>query len=168
MTVRRTVPVSVSPSPSGFQTSSFCTASGQSVSTRSEEPPHHPLSILVAEDEPISRLFLSRVLAKLGHVVRTAKDGKEVLEILQDKDAFDVLLTDIKMPQIDGIELSKILRSSEKYRHRNTLSIIAMTAFAMPGDKELFLKAGMDDYLPKPIDGRLLEIILKQVSGNPQ
>ena len=87
---------------------------------------------------------------------------------MQDNESFDVLLTDIKMPQIDGVELSRILRSSEKFSHRNGLSIIAMTAFARPGDKDVFLKAGMDDYLPKPIDGRLLEIILEQVSGKSQ
>jgi len=155
---------SVSPS-RGVQNNSPGTAGTKSVSTRSGEPPRRALSILIAEDEPVSRLFLSRVLAKLGHEVRSAKNGKEVLEILQDNESFDVLLTDIKMPQIDGVELSRILRSSEKYHHCNGLSIIAMTAFAMPGDRDIFLKAGMDDYLPKPIDGRLLEIILEHVSG---
>ncbi|SHO42805.1 response regulator [Desulfopila aestuarii] len=157
----------VSPS-HGVQKNSPGTASGKTVSTRSEEPPRRSLSILIAEDEPISRLFLSRVLAKLGHEVRSAKNGQEVLTILQDNESFDVLLTDIKMPQIDGVELSRILRSSEKYSHRNGLSIIAMTAFARPGDKDVFLKAGMDVYLPKPIDGRLLEIILEKVSGKSQ
>jgi len=167
MTQSRKLPNSVSP-PHGVQKSSPGTAGGQSVGTRSEEPPRHSLSILIAEDEPISRLFLSRVLAKLGHEVRSAKNGQEVLEILQDNESFDVLLTDIKMPQLDGVELSRILRSNEKYRHRNGLSIIAMTAFATTGDRDNFLKAGMDDYLPKPIDGRLLEIMLEQVSGKSQ
>lgn len=167
MTESHIVLNSASP-PHGVQKYSPATASGKSVSTRRENPPRHPLSILIAEDEPISRLFLSRVLAKLGHDVRSAKNGHEVLEILQDNESFDVLLTDIKMPQIDGVELSRILRSSEKYRHRTGLSIIAMTAFAMPGDKDIFLQAGMDDYLPKPIDGRLLEIVLEQVTGKDQ
>lgn len=141
---------------------------GKAVSLRSEEPPRNSLSILIAEDEPISRLFLSRVLAKLGHEVKSAKDGQEVLDILNENEQFDILFTDIKMPQLDGIELSRILRTNNQYRHHSGLSIIAMTASATPSEKESFLKAGMDDYLPKPIDGKLLEIILGKMSGRSQ
>jgi len=138
------------------------------VTTGNEDTPRKSLSILVAEDETVSRLLLSRMLMKEGHEVTSAKDGREALEILKNNDAFDVLLTDIRMPQIDGLEVSRILRSGKQFRHRAGLPIIAMTAFSKQDDKNMYLKAGMDDYLPKPIDGRLLKIILGQVAGKLQ
>lgn len=141
---------------------------GNGVTTGNEDTPRNALSILVAEDETVSRLFLSRILMKLGHEVTSAKNGREVLEILQHNDTFDVLLTDIRMPQLDGIEVSRILRSSKQFRHRLGLPIIAMTALRKQDDKNMYLKAGMDDYLPKPIDGRLLKIILDQVARKLQ
>lgn len=152
----------------GFQQSSATTASGTTVATRKAEPPHTPLSILIAEDEAISRLFLSRVLTKLGHKVRSARNGQEVLDILGEHEIFDLLLTDIQMPEIDGVELTRILRSSLRFSHRLELPIIAMSAYAMPGDRETFLQAGMDEYLPKPLDSKLLEIMLEQFSGKYQ
>lgn len=143
-------------------------ARGKTVGTKKAEPSRTQLNVLVAEDENISRLFLSRVLAQFGHQVKSVKNGREVLEILKDQEKFDVLLTDIQMPLLNGVELAQILRSDATYRHRAELPIIAMTAYAMPGDRENFLKAGMDDYLPKPIDGKLLKMVLEQLTARPQ
>jgi CheY-like chemotaxis protein len=144
------------------------TASGKRVTAGNEEPSQLSLKILVAEDEPISRLFLTKVLTKMGHEVRSAKSGEEVLEILAGKEKFDALLTDIQMPALNGIELTQRLRSDGSYRSHAQITIIAMTAYAISGDREKFLRAGMDDYLPKPIDPKLLTIILEQVISKPQ
>lgn len=122
------------------------------------------LKILVAEDDNISRLFISKVLDKFGHHVKAVKNGREVLQTLHGEDTFDVLLTDIQMPEIDGVELTKILRSDKKYQNNAHLPIIAMTAYAMTGDREKFLRAGIDEYLPKPIDGKLLSIMLEHIA----
>ena len=148
--------------------STIHTASGKRVRAGSEEPAQPSLKILVAEDEPISRLFLSKVLAKMGHEVKSVKSGKEVLEILAGKEKFDALLTDIQMPSLDGVELTQVIRSDGIYRPHAQLPIIAMTAYAISGDREKFLRAGMDDYLPKPIDPKLLAVILEQVIPKPQ
>lgn len=136
--------------------------------TISEDSVQPPLRILVAEDESISRMFISKVLMKFGHEVRSVKNGQEVLEILAENEKFDVLLTDIQMPLLNGVELTHIIRSDTKYRHQAGIPIIAMTAYAISGDREEFLKAGMDDYLPKPIDAKLLAIMIEQVMPKPQ
>lgn len=141
---------------------------GNFLKTKSEEPSPVSLKILVAEDESISRMFISKVLAKFGHEVKSVKNGREVLELLAQKETFDVLLTDIQMPLLDGVELTNILRSDKEFLPLAQFPIIAMTAYAMSGDREKFLKAGMDHYLPKPIDPKLLAIILEQVIAKPQ
>ncbi len=142
-------------------------AKGSSLTTKTEDSPPLSLKILVAEDEPISRLFIAKVLTKLGHDVKSVKNGKEVLDLLAQKESFDALFTDIQMPELDGMELANILRSDRTYQAIAQFPIIAMTAYAMSGDRETFLKAGMDDYLPKPIDPKLLEIILEQIGAKP-
>lgn len=140
----------------------------KTVTTGNDEPPDNSLTILVAEDESVCRLFLSSILAKLGHEVRSAKNGREVLELLLGREKFDLLLTDIHMPQLDGVSLAGILRSDRRYRRHAGLPIIAMTAYTGPEARERFLQAGMDDYLPKPIDGRLLEILLARLTAQAQ
>lgn len=143
-------------------------ARGKTVATGNEEQDRPSLAILIAEDESISRLFLARFLATLGHRVATAKNGQEVLTLLESSEPFDLLLTDIQMPLVDGVELVRILRNDQRYRHRHTLSVIAMSAYGTPGDHEAYLHAGMDEYLAKPIDGRLLKVMLAQITGQPQ
>lgn len=146
------------------------TARGKSKSAKtiSEEPVQPPLRILVAEDESISRMFISTVLTKFGHEVKSVKNGQEVLDIMAENEKFDILLTDIQMPLLNGVELTHIIRSDTNYRHQAAIPIIAMTAYAISGDREEFLKAGMDDYLPKPIDAKLLAIIIEQVIPKSQ
>ncbi|WP_136809302.1 response regulator [Desulfosediminicola flagellatus] len=139
-------------------------ARGKSTKIDDKDSTQQTLKILVAEDDNISRLFLSRVLSKFGHSVTSVKSGKEVLKALQTADVFDVLLTDIQMPEIDGMELTQIVRSDSRYRAHACLPIIAMTAYTSTGDREKYLTAGMDEYLPKPIDGKLLAIMLENFS----
>lgn len=122
----------------------------------------------MAEDDNISRLLISNILEKAGHAVFMARDGKEVLRILQEENSFDVILTDIQMPKLDGVELTRILRSDHLYRSHAHLPVIAMTAYGMKGDRERFLRAGIDEYLPKPIDPKLLAIMLDQLTDKIQ
>ncbi len=109
------------------------------------------LNILLAEDNKINQRFISRILEKGGHTVVIAENGKEVLELLSAA-VFDVVLMDIQMPEMDGIETTRIIRSSSESGGTPHVPIIALTAYAMKGDRERLLAAGMDDYISKPVD----------------
>lgn len=109
-----------------------------------------PLRVLLAEDDRVSGLVVKRFLRKLGHKPLTASNGREALELLRSE-RFDAVLMDIQMPLLNGLELTRLIR--EGHAGENTTThIIALTAHAMHGDRETFLKAGMDDYLAKPVD----------------
>jgi PAS domain S-box-containing protein len=105
--------------------------------------------ILLAEDNPVNERLARRLLEKRGHVVVVAANGREALARL-DEGSFDVVLMDVQMPQMDGLEATAAIRARERVSGRH-LPIIAMTAHAMKGDREKCLSAGMDDYLPKPV-----------------
>jgi two-component system, sensor histidine kinase and response regulator len=107
------------------------------------------MRILVAEDNPVNQMLASRILEKLGHKVSLANDGREALEKCQAED-FDLILMDVQMPRMDGLEATKSIRLAEKSTGKH-VPIIAMTAHAMKGDKERCIEAGMDEYLSKPI-----------------
>ena len=110
--------------------------------------------ILVAEDDDNVRAFVTRALAHMGHEVTEAEDGGIAAEICAEQNgAFDLLLSDIKMPVMDGIAATRQIRQLETGSARR-LPIIGMTANAMKGDPEKCLSAGMDDYLSKPINLR--------------
>jgi|GEM_PF-3700128 len=126
------------------------------------------LKILIAEDETISRLFISKVLERAGHMVFLARDGKEVLQILLEEGSFDVIITDIQMPELDGVEMTRIIRTDQLYQSHAHLPVIAMTAYGMKSDRERYLEAGIDEYLPKPIDPKLLTIMLNQLTDKVQ
>jgi len=112
----------------------------------------YPLSILIAEDNLINQKLIARILLKLGYQINTANDGIQVLESLK-KHAFNVILMDVQMPEMDGFEATQAIRKmpiDQPY-------IIAMTANAMSQDKDECLQIGMNDYIAKPM--RLAEII---------
>ncbi|KHK01080.1 ATP-binding protein [Desulfovibrio sp. TomC] len=109
------------------------------------------LTALVVEDDTMNRVAASRMLQKVGYSVLEAGNGEQALEILACH-AVDVVLMDIQMPVMDGIEATRRIRTDETGRYDTTVPIIAMTAYAMTGDREKFLDAGMDDYLSKPVD----------------
>lgn len=115
--------------------------------------------ILLVEDEAINRLAMKKMLEKQGASVTCAANGRDALdELLQDD--FDVVLMDIQMPVLDGIETTKQIRSGAVGDSKKDIHIIALTAYAMSGDREAFLEAGMDDYLTKPIEiERLIKIL---------
>jgi PAS domain S-box-containing protein len=109
------------------------------------------LRLLVAEDNAINRELVMRLLQKHGHTVMTVTTGREAVDLL-DKDAAncDIVLMDVEMPDMDGFQATAIIREKEKVSGKH-LPIIAMTAYAMKGDRERCLAAGMDGYMPKPI-----------------
>lgn len=107
------------------------------------------LRILLAEDNAVNRKLACRLLQKKGHTVVTAENGKEALRALS-RQSFDLILMDIQMPEFDGLETTAAIRREEK-RSGTHIPIIAMTAYAMKGDRERFLAAGMDGYIAKPV-----------------
>jgi two-component system, sensor histidine kinase and response regulator len=113
-----------------------------------------PLRILLVEDVEINRLVALNVLRKMGHVVTVAVDGREAVDLHQ-KGVFDLILMDVEMPEMDGVEAVGIIREREKTTGVH-VPILAMTAHALTGDRERFLKAGMDGYIAKPFKSKLL------------
>ena len=104
--------------------------------------------ILIVDDNP-QNLKLARVLlSSEGHAVRTATDAKEALRVLEEFEP-RLILMDIQLPDIDGLELTRMLKADPK--HQGTV-IVALTAYAMKGDEERALAAGCDGYVAKPID----------------
>lgn len=121
-------------------------------STRQEQCGRKPaLRILLAEDDWVSQLAGKRMLEKSGHVVVTACDGEQALETFAEHD-FDLVLMDIQMPIKDGVASTRAIRTTPSFGSKSRVPIIAMTAYAMTGDKEKFLAAGMDGYISKPMN----------------
>jgi PAS domain S-box-containing protein len=111
--------------------------------------PGRPLAILVAEDNPLNRRLLHRMLERHGHAVTLAANGAEAVARVQEKE-FDLILMDIQMPEMDGFEATRRVRETEAGTGRRT-PIVAVTAHAMLGFRERALGAGMDDYISKPV-----------------
>jgi two-component system cell cycle response regulator DivK len=112
--------------------------------------------ILLIEDNEMNRDMLSRRLERKGYEVAVAADGREGVAMATDG-AFDLVLMDMSLPQVDGWEATRQLRAHERTR---STPVIALTAHAMPGDREKAIDAGCDDYDSKPVDfPRLLEKI---------
>jgi PAS domain S-box-containing protein len=109
--------------------------------------------VLLAEDDAVSRVYLKDIMENLGLEVYAVRNGEEVLAALH-KQKFDCVLMDIQMPVLDGVEAARRIRTSQSDFRR--IPIIAITAYAMKGDRQRFLKAGMNDYVPKPVDNDVL------------
>ena len=105
-----------------------------------------PLKILIAEDDEMNQQMSLMLLKRLGYEAESASNGKEVLEIVSEK-KYDVILMDVQMPEMDGLEATRMIRLCLNEQP----IIIAMTANAMDGDREACIKAGMEDYLSKPV-----------------
>ncbi len=115
------------------------------------------LKVLVAEDNEINRLLAMELVKAKGHEVRAVKDGQQALDALK-VESFDLVLMDAQMPFMDGTEATRRIRAGEAGNPR--IPIVALTAYALKGDREKFLAAGMDDYLSKPIDIEELDRVL--------
>jgi len=112
-----------------------------------------PMRILLCDDNAINQKVAARILQQLGYQPGLATNGREALDAL-DRQLYDLVLMDVMMPEMDGLETTRIIRERQKSGTANYTSrivVIALTAHAMQGDREKCLAAGMDDYLPKPI-----------------
>ncbi len=123
------------------------------------------LKILLAEDNAVNQMLAVRLLEKRGHTVTVADTGIKALELYEEH-AFDVVLMDVQMPEMDGLEATRRIRGVEKSTGRHT-PIIAMTAHAMVGDIERCLQSGMDEYISKPLQTKILFDVLERVFTPP-
>lgn len=119
------------------------------------------ISILLVEDNLINQLVATTLLTKEGYQVEKAGNGQEAV-VICEKQTFDLILMDYQMPVMDGLEATRRIREYEEKTGSKHTPIIAMTANAMKGDKEICLEVGMDDYIAKPIDSVMLFETLKK------
>ncbi|MFH1118112.1 MAG: response regulator [Pseudomonadota bacterium] len=124
------------------------------------EKPHLPtitgLHILLAEDNPVNQKMTTLMLSRMGHDADLAEDGERVVQMAR-RGGYDLILMDMHLPKLDGLEAARILRAEGL-----AVPVIAVTASAMKGDRELCLEAGMDDYISKPVSRKTVaEIIVK-------
>lgn len=124
-----------------------------------------PLEVLLAEDSVINQKLAIGLLERWGHHVTVATDGKEAVRAVQEKPKIDVILMDVQMPEMDGLDATRAIRAWESEHRQPRHVIIAMTAHALQGDRERCLEAGMDDYLTKPIRSDDLFRVLEQVAA---
>lgn len=115
--------------------------------------------VLLVEDNEVNQLLMQKILGKMGIHTQLAQNGKEAIEVISRK-AFDLIFLDLQMPVMDGYETISKIRNEQKL----TTPVIAMTAYAMPGEKEKCINSGMDDYMAKPVDfNTLMEILIKYI-----
>jgi signal transduction histidine kinase/ligand-binding sensor domain-containing protein/ActR/RegA family two-component response regulator len=129
-----------------------------------------PLRILLAEDNLVNQRVALRMLQKMGHHVSLAGNGREALEAAQ-RESFDLVLMDCQMPEMDGFEATTAIREFEaQFRQvqegRTHVPVVALTAHAIGGYRDLCLSAGMDDYIAKPIDAAALAKVIDKYSGD--
>jgi len=115
--------------------------------------------ILVVEDNDRNRRLLKILLKSRGYEVIEAVTGEAAMKYLRDHKT-DLILMDIQLPNVDGLELTKNIKSNPKTAH---IPIVAVTAYAMKGDRERILEAGCDGYISKPIDTRRLPILVAEI-----
>ena len=121
------------------------------------------LHVLLAEDNVVNQRLAASVLERRGHRVTIAANGREALAAL-GRQAFDLVLMDVQMPEMGGLEAAVAIRERERGTSRH-VPIVAMTAHAMKGDRERCLAAGMDEYLTKPLDSRQLCMTVEHLAG---
>lgn len=118
------------------------------------EPRGRPLRILVAEDNRVNQMVVTRTISRLGHSAILAENGMRAVELFESE-PFDLVLMDVQMPEMDGYTATARLRAIEEKRQTHT-PILAVTAHALQGDRERCLEAGMDGYVSKPLTGKEL------------
>ena len=123
-----------------------------------EGDPGRSLKILVAEDNSVNQKLITRLLEKRGHRVTLASNGVQALAALE-KAPYDLVLMDVQMPGMDGLEATTLLRAREKASGEHQ-AVVAMTALVMKGDRDRCMAAGMDGYLSKPIAPQELDDVL--------
>lgn len=117
--------------------------------------------ILIVEDNAQNRLLMVDILVAHGYEVLEARDGEEGIASAR-RDRPDLILLDMQMPVMDGLQAARILKADPQ---TSAIKILAVTSFAMKGDRERILAAGVDEYMAKPIDTRQLPIIVRRLLG---
>ncbi|MDA8621288.1 response regulator [Psychrosphaera sp.] len=136
-------------------------------------PPEVLLNILVAEDNPINSRLVHDILTYRGHQSTLVFNGRQAVEQFKGSD-YDVILMDVQMPEMDGLEATKLIRQFEVGKGRTPIKIIGLTAHALSGDRQICIDAGMDNYLTKPVDSKHLLLTIesyfasKEKSVNPK
>lgn len=139
---------------------------------KTPDPPSAPsaptasLDVLLVEDNPVNQKVALRILKRLGHTVDLAGDGARAVAAFAEKQ-FDIVLMDCQMPELDGYEATRAIRRLEVERGLAPTPVVALTAHALEGEREKCLAAGMDDFLPKPIDATALANMLERWCGKP-
>src|ERR1017187_425216 len=163
--------ISLESEPGRGSTFSFAMAA-PAVAGPSEEQPDAPeapaesMKILVAEDHKVNQYLIVNLLRKLGHNPTVVENGVEALSAL-DRDTFDVVLMDIQMPEMDGLEAVRRIRLAEGRLGRHP-PVVALTARAMAGDRELILAAGMDEDLAMPIEVGVPAAVRSHIPGKTE
>jgi len=133
---------------------------------QADERPKLPggMKILIAEDNPVNMKLARRLLERVGLEVDSAENGVRALEALERR-RYDLVLMDVQMPEMDGLEATRRIREREKGTSSH-VPVVALTAHSMKGDRERFLAGGMDDYLSKPLDaGQLYQVLSKHLAS---
>ncbi|HDQ41610.1 MAG TPA: response regulator [Desulfonatronum sp.] len=125
------------------------------------------LRILLAEDEPVNQFTTVELLKKEGHFIKAVENGRLALEALS-RDSFDLVLMDISMPEMDGLEAAQAIRSGQISHVDPDIPIIALTAMVMPADSQRCMAAGMNAHVSKPVETRKLQEIMDQVLSRRQ
>jgi two-component system, sensor histidine kinase and response regulator len=120
-----------------------------------------PLGILIVDDNPINLQVASAIVEGMGHRPTMAAGGREAIDAL-GRNPFDLVLMDVQMPEVDGFQATATVRSGRVPGVDRATPIVALTAYAMKGDRERCLKAGMDDYLSKPLDANALAAVIEE------
>ncbi|MBI4958325.1 MAG: MASE1 domain-containing protein [Desulfovibrio sp.] len=148
---------------------SFCITFGMNKGPDSKPAPAAAVAvhsrtyrILLAEDDLVTQRTVKRLLEKSGHAVAVATDGREALGLLAGG-PFDLVLMDVQMPIMDGVEATRRIREGEAGPGASGVPVVAMTAYAMAGDKEAFLAAGMNHYIAKPVDIVELRMVIDRL-----
>jgi CheY-like chemotaxis protein len=121
------------------------------------------MHILLVEDNPVNQKLAQRAIEKMGHSITLAGNGVRAVEACTSG-RFDLILMDLQMPEMDGIEATARIREAEQGTGRHT-PIIAMTAHAMHGDRDQCIRAGMDDYISKPVDLHALARMIERYAA---
>src|SRR5262249_9288797 len=121
----------------------WCGAAGENAAAQAG------FRILIAEDNAINQRVVTRLLEKQGHLVKVVNNGREAVSAFE-RELFDLILMDVQMPEMDGLEATGTIREREKGKGRH-IPILALTAYALKGDAERCLQAGMDGYVSKPV-----------------
>jgi CheY-like chemotaxis protein len=123
---------------------------------------NRPLRILVAEDDRVNQILARKMVERLGHEATCVSNGRQALEALR-AGKYDCVLMDVQMPIMDGLSATRAIRQDTDLGAMRIVPILALTAHAMSGHKDKFLAAGMDGYLPKPVDINVLADKLAEI-----